>query len=238
MFLPPVKFRTMARAYTELDSMPCSIVDKLSEILKPAVCRIVFRSGTANGFLCVSKRGSTGDDDHYCLVTNNRAISDISIGSLKQYILDFYSVPNLREFRVAQEIIVSVWTGRFVDVTVIEIKQGMASRMMSEGARFLEMGPAVVGNNVLLMVGEKSFGYGKIWKINEYKLFHLGFTNPRNPSAPLVNMDGKVVGIENGSNSNECNEAVHLQSVLNLYLQQKNLPLQSSRQGFIELPKY
>ena len=110
--------------------------------------------------------------------------------------------------------------------------------MISQGARFLEMGAAVVGNNVFLMVGEISFDVGKIWKMSEYKLFHRGFTKPRILGAPFVNMDGKVVGIEKGSNSNEGNEAVHLQSVWNLYLQQRKVLLQSSRQGIIELLKY
>ena len=220
------------------EPIPLAKVQKLGETIKTAVCKIVSRNGTASGFLCVAKRGFSVEDDIYVLVTNNHVISDCSIRSLKSYIFEFQSVTQLQDFHLAQEIVVAAWTEPQLDATIIELKQGMAARMLNQGARFLEMGPAVVGNNVLLMVGEKSFGYGKIWKINEYKLFHLGFTNPRNPSAPLVNMDGKVVGIENGSNSNECNEAVHLQSVLNLYLQQKNLPLQSSRQGFIELPKY
>ena len=74
IYFPPVKCRTMASAMTSAIQIAA---------LLPAVCRISIRCGKASGFLCVSKRGLTGEEDFYLLATNNRVISDISIRSLK-----------------------------------------------------------------------------------------------------------------------------------------------------------
>ena len=95
---------------------------QIAELLR-AVCRISIRSGKASGFLCVSKRRFTGEEDSYLFATNNRVISDISIRSLKTYIFEFPSLANLKQFQFTEENIESAWTDEKVDATLIEIKK-------------------------------------------------------------------------------------------------------------------
>ena len=214
---------------------------KLLETIMPSVCRIRFHSGTANGFLCVYQGGVTGEDNSFLLITNNRVISDISICSLKTNIFEFPSLTNLKQFQVRQEIIEDAWTNWECDSTVIEITQGMADRMMDQGARFLEMGPPVVGKLAAAIGYPKgnqiSFDYGEIWTINkDYQIVHRSSTKHVRCGGPLVNMEGKVVGIHKGTNSNKMNEAVRLKFVLNLYFQLRKVALNSSNKGQVYNP--
>ena len=219
----------MASAVTRIGPIPY-------ESILSAVCRINFRSNTDSGFLCVSKRGFTGEEDTYLLVTNNRVISDISMRSLKTYFFEFLSVPNLKQFQFAEENIEAAWRDQKVDATVIEIKKEMAARMMQQGARFLEIGAPVVGTNAAVVGFQegilKSINYGEIRAfMNGCKILYRSSMKPLHCGSPLVTMEGIAVGIHKGIFSNELNEAVNIEFVLQLYFQQKKLPVKSSNQG-------
>ena len=221
---------------TGMYPIPLRTDEKLRETIQQSVYRIRVGSGTANGFLCVYKRGITGEDDIFLLITKNRVISDISMSSLKLQIFEFLSLPNLMQFQVSQNVIEDAWTDQNVYSTVIEIKQCMAARMMHQGARFIEMGPPVVGNIVAVMGYQEgnqiSCDCGVIEQIRfEWHIFHRISSKPGCCGAPLVNMEGKVVGIHQGICLNVWCEAVSLEFVLKQYFQQRKVLVKSATQG-------
>ena len=208
------------------EPIPWQRLKKLGKTVTPAVCKIVSNSGSASGFLLAYKRGCTGEDDIYALVTNNHVISDITNDSLQSFIFEFQSVPNLKQFLLTPEIIFSPWSDNNLDATIIGIRQGMVARMMNEGARFIEMGTAMFGI-MAAVIGhpegdETSIDYGQIAEISDCQILHRSSTKPGSSGSPLVTMDGEVVGIHKGAYSNEFNRAVHLEFVFKRYILETN----------------
>ena len=203
-----------------------------------AVCRMYLPSGRANGFLCVSIRGFVGEEDLYLLATNNRVISDISIRSLTTYIFEFPFLPNLKQFQFADENIEFAWTDEKFDASVIEIKKGMAARMMQQGARFLEIGAPVFGRNASAVEDKEGIS---LFIVNvdilpimsDGKIFYRSTLIPTSCGAPLVNKEGIAIGIHKGNNLFGLCEAVNLEFILQIYFQQRNNSLESARQGML-----
>ena len=217
-----VKYRSR-----ELEGMESPESDKkLRKKVIPALCTVTFRSRSSSGILCVYKRGNTGEDDVYVLVAIHRILWDVTTSWLDSFILEFQPQANLNLIQIAQESIISAWNDAILDATIIEIKQGMAGRMMNEGVRFLEIVTPAVGNTAAIIVPQKgdeiSFVYGEIGQYTrEDQIAHRSSTKSSSFGSPLLTMEGKVVAIHRGTYCNE-SEAVILEFSLKLYLQKRN----------------
>ena len=183
--------------------------DFITEIARKAVCKVTISKDSSKGygFLAWFPLNISGKAIMSGIFSTNQNIRDPQDVQSDNI---FFRPDNLNG--TATKTVGYTWTNAEIDASFIEISPDKALTWQSKGARFLNIAEVHEGERILLVgyskEGKFSVNIGQIKQIEGSLLKYIVGSNNGliSSGAPILNLQGNVVGIHRAFNENETNE--------------------------------
>ena len=144
---------------------------------------------------------------------------------LINFTFHFQGVPLLGTLNLTPNMVKSTYTNKDLDLTSIELKPQTAFEWTDKEAKFLHVKEANIGDQILVIQypeGQRmSLDFGKITEFESPNIFlHSASTRQGSSGSPVLNQEGRVVGIHGGKFNyprikKQSNFSIKMQSILN-----------------------